>query len=152
MVILRALLMTTLLACPAALALDLTRTDIPTLRLGVTRSDALDRLATQGYAATDETPSTIKVRTKDGWLAVGFTSGDHVDRIVYTFNGLAPNEGAIVRGAILDHYGEPSVAEPLAWCGVPPAGRSCPRDQPSLTFGADKDGKAVLTLSSMAGP
>jgi hypothetical protein len=154
MFLLRSLMVGALLAGlpgTSALALDPLHTEIITLRLGMTEAEIANQLAIQGYKTTPDGPG-VQARTRDGFLRVVFSPDGRARRIAYTFNGRGLNEGAILRAAMVDHYGRPSVAEPLSWCASPAASGSCSPDQPVLTFGPGKDGKVVLTLAMSAAP
>jgi hypothetical protein len=135
-----------------AWALDPLRTDILTLRLGMARTEVLNHLIAQGYQASDDGPNSLRARTKDGGLRVELTSDGRVRRVTYMFAGHAANEAVMIHDSMLDHYGQPSAEAPLTWCVTPSPDRRCPRDQPSLSFGLGKDGKAILTLATSADP
>ncbi len=136
-----------------AWSLDPAQTDIVSLRLGMTRLEVTSRLGAQGYKWEEGGiggSTAILSRTKDGMLRADFASDGRVRRIAYTFNERAPNEEAILLEAVVDHYGPPIINAPLTWCVASRAERTCPPDQPLLTYGPGKDGKDVLTLAAAA--
>jgi hypothetical protein len=152
MISVRSLLFAVLLFCSMAspcLALDPMHTDIVAFRLGMTRTEALDHLAVQGYAPIEEGDS-IQARTKDGVLRIDFSPDRRIRRVAYTFRGQGPNEVAILRDAMIEHYGKPTTDRPLTWCRVPLPSQACSPDRPLLTYGPGADGKGVLTLSVRA--
>jgi hypothetical protein len=131
----------------SAMALNPLRTDILTLRLGMTREQVVERLAAQGYRASEDTLNVLRARTLDGGLIVRLGSDGRVRRVDYTFNGKGPSDDALIRSAVIDHYGLPTAEQPLAWCGVPTPDRKCSRDQPLMLFDPGKNGKPILTLA-----
>ena len=131
-------------------ALDLTKADILTLRLGMSEPDILSHLAVQGAQVTrgercgvSHCPDAIEARMKDGAMTILFEPGGGARKIVYRFNGRGPNEDAIIRAAVLDHFGTPDLTVPLTWCARPPA---CPAGQPALTFVSGGVARDILTL------
>ena len=130
-----------------AWALDPMRADILSLRLGMTEAEATARLAAQGLRWT-RVPGSIQAVTKDGGLTIGLAESGPIARIAYTFTGRGQNEDAVIRAAVIDHYGQPSTEAPLTWCRAPAPDGRCPSGQPLLTFVKQDGVRGILTLSA----
>lgn len=150
----------------AAATLDPREVDILGLRLGMTEAEIVARLASQGIARISiqeehgrclgATPDICIDRmlapTRDGTLLIRFAAQPHAGEaaawsIAYTLAGRMPGEPEIIRNAVLDRFGKPSIAtDPLVWCANT-AGAGCsPADQPQITFHRGPGTASTLTL------
>jgi hypothetical protein len=134
------------------------------LRLGMPATETVTRLRAQ--AAQDmrfvppdcpgtkdaSCPSSVTARTRDGTLELHFgPAGTGVIRIDYTLDGRGPNEQQMIRQAIRDRFGPPSVPAPVRWCSAAAVLRGCPDDSPRLEL-AEGPGTAmrlVLTAGDL---
>ena len=141
------------LARPAA-GFDPRQVDVLTLRLGMTETEATERLLAQGVRAEaigrqrvpcPEAPgrtclTTLTAPTRDGVLVLHFrpdgraAASLRADLLVYTLHVRSSGEPAMVRASVLARYGVPSVMEPLTWCAQVAEDGRCPADQPRLTL------------------
>jgi hypothetical protein len=158
MVLVRSLLVVFLnlsLTISPAQAFDPLGTEILTLRLGMTEAKVVDRLTYQGWqiartgqCAARNCPDPIRAPTKDGVLLVDFGTGGVVRRVTYTLAARSPEEAALVRAAVVAHFGQPSIEAPLSWCQSPALDRHCSPNQPRLTFQIGESFGGVLMLTA----
>lgn len=134
------------------------RVDILTLRLGMSRAEAMSGLLAQGIAATEikqflgscqddaSRPCTVRIvaRTKDGELTISF--GDRVQGIAYQLNGKAVGEPQMIRGAVLERFGRPTTDDPMTWCNPPNGSALCQADRPRLIYKTAPKGGGTLSL------
>lgn len=146
---------------PPAGAVEPRDIEILGLRLGMPATEVLARLQTQGAQDISPFPpdcremedtsclSLLTARTKDGTLELGFgPMSTGISRIAYLLNGRGPNEQQVIRQAIRDRFGPPSVSAPPRWCSAAAAHRGCPDDSPHLEL-AEGPGTAMrLVLTS----
>lgn len=99
---------------------------------------------------------TIMASTLDGTLTIRLTADESdpraglmVAQIAYTLNGKAMGEDAMIRSSILERFGPPTQAVPMAWCKSVTASGTCRPDQPSLHFSPESR-TLVLTAGSQA--
>lgn len=157
-----------LLSFPATAGFDARKANILTLRLGMTEAEVMGALVAQGVVASrverehqpcPQMPEAgclvrLKARTRDGWLTVSFAPprpNDPVERvgiIAYALDGRGPNEPALIRESVINHFGPPTVWKPMTWCQRPDAGGGCPAGRPRMTFGAGAGTSVILTLSA----
>ena len=147
-----------------ATALDPRDVDILGLRLGMSRSDLLSRLAAQGIARSlvqqtqvtcDGSPAAtcvdrLTAPTRDGELVVRFdiragTGRDTVWSIAYTLAGRGAGEPAMIRAAVMDRFGPPVSRNPALWCRAVASACRQP-DQPQLIFQEGPGTRSTLTL------
>jgi hypothetical protein len=107
--------------------------DIIGLRLGMSGSDVVARLALQGYAAHG-TPEAITAVTKDGRLQVVMSAEQGVTEIIYMFYERGVGGSDKIRESILTRFGDPDQATPPTWCRAVGRDGICPGSQASLTF------------------
>jgi len=139
-----------MLAVQSTHALDPLKADILLLKLGMTEAEVREKLATQGAQAMPGAANdadTIVARAKDGTLTVDFDKNGQARRIVYAFRGNGPNEDAILRQAMLDHFGAPASDSPLTWCARPSPAGACPPNEPAVRFVEARGTRPVLTLA-----
>ena len=135
------------------------------LRLGMTPADALAVLAPQATRIVRRTRTcgtaaagclaTMRARTPDGWVEVGFSPRDPrrpgareaVWRIRLTIAGAGATDPRRVRAAAVAHFGPPSEPSPLLWC---PGGTPCPPRGPRLRLIRGAHGASILSLSDPA--
>ncbi len=157
------------IASPAA-AFDPRGVDILTLRLGMHEPQVIERLDRQGYLndrlvrhrvpcpapAGGTCLATITARTMDGLLTIAFSANspgaEVVTRITYTLDARKPGEPEAIESAVLDRYGPPTSASPMAWCDRTGLTGACPPDRARLSFEAGDGVSRVLTLAEAAGP
>lgn len=151
---------------PPAAALEPRGIEIVGLRLGMPAPEVMTRLRAQAAqdmrlvppgcpeAAWMSCLSSMTARTRDGTLELQFgPAGAGVIRIGYTLAARGPNEQQVIRQAIRDRFGAPSVPAPARWCSVAAALRGCPDDSPRLEL-AEGPGTAmrlVLTAGDLDG-
>jgi hypothetical protein len=136
-------------------AFDPLGTDILTLRLGSPEATVIDHLTHQGWqltraghCAAQNCPDPIQALTEDGVLLVDFAPGGLVRRVTYTLTASNEQEAGLVRDAIMEHFGRPSIESPVSWCHAPGADGQCPPTQPRLTFKPAENFGGVLTLAA----
>lgn len=132
-----ALAIATLSMAGPARAIDPNGADILGLRLGMSASEVVDRLAHQGYPAI-LSPDAIKAKTLDGRLEALMSSEYGVTQITYVFSGRGGGIAAKISEAVLVRFGDPYQATPPAWCLGAGHSGMCSDDQASLTFLPDK--------------
>jgi hypothetical protein len=130
-------------------AFDPAAAEILTLRLGMTETEVITHLDTQGVKIA-RADGALNGRTKDGALRVAFDGDGRVRQIAYTFTGRAPNEAAAVQDAVIERFGAPATGTPLSWCRSLGRDGVCPSDAPRLVFEPGGGGGAigVLTLAA----
>jgi hypothetical protein len=107
--------------------------DIIGLRLGMSGSDVVARLALQGYAAHG-TPEAITAVTKDGRLQVVMSAEQGVTEIIYVFYERGVGGSDKIRESIMTRFGDPDQVTPPTWCRAVGRDGICPGNQASLTF------------------
>ncbi|HEY1932736.1 MAG TPA: hypothetical protein VGG99_12040 [Acetobacteraceae bacterium] len=152
--------------CTAAATLDPREVDILGLRLGMTESDIVGRLLSQGVArlsiqeehgkclteAEDVCIDRITAPTRDGTLRIRFAIASGASQatawsIAYTLTGRLPGEPGMIRDAVLDRFGQPSGGpDPLYWCAHVSGSECSPADQPQITFSQGPGTASTLTL------
>jgi hypothetical protein len=140
-----AIAIATFLTAGPTLAFEAAGADIIGLRLGMSESDVVARLAHQGYAVIS-TPETITANTMDGRLQIVLSADRGVTEISYAFYGRGAGAPAKIHEAIIIRFGDPNQATPPTWCRAVGSDGTCPREQASLTFLPDP-----LTLRLTAG-
>jgi hypothetical protein len=110
--------------------------DILGLRLGMSGSDVIARLALQGYTAHG-TPEAITAVTRDGQLRAVLSPDQGVTEITYVFYARGMGGPDKIQDSIMTRFGDPNQAKPPAWCRAVGQDGICPPDQASLTFLSD---------------
>ncbi len=134
-----------LLVVSPGYAFDATNVDIVGLHLGMPGSEVVTSLQRQGFAVRQE-HGALFARTRDGQLTVDLTDDHVIRRIRYALRGSGANETARLKEAVLDHFGPPDQATPLAWCRTSGHNGKCSEAESSLTYSSD-----TLTLELLAG-
>jgi hypothetical protein len=145
--------------------------DIISLRLGMSGTEVLARLAAQGItgpalrpdpvdcgaAQADLCLQTINAHTRDGQMLIQFTRAPDaperqiVYRIAYTIIGRGPADAATLRADAIDRYGTPTSLSTTTWCPrLDIATGLCPAGQPRLHIEPAPKAAALVTLSDDA--
>jgi len=140
------------------------------LRLGMTPADVLAVLAPQAARVVRRTRpcggrtgrclATLRARTPDGWVEVGFAPTDASAgnarrpaaremawRIRLMIGGAGSADPRQVRAATVAHFGPPSGPSRMVWC---PGGAPCPPRGPRLRLIRSAHGTSILSLSDPA--
>ena len=140
------------------------------LRLGMTPADVLAVLAPQAARVVRRTRpcggrtgrclATLRARTPDGWVEVGFAPTDSSSgnahrpaaretawRIRLMIGGAGSADPRQVRAATVAHFGPPSGPSRMVWC---PGGAPCPPHGPRLRLTQGAHGTSILSLSDPA--
>lgn len=120
-----------LVAAPAG-AFDAQGADIIGLRLGSPEADAVSILGRQGFPATRVRDGLVAA-TRDGTLAIDL-AGDRVHEIRYTFNAHGAGESDKIPASVLNRFGPPNQANPMAWCQLDGRDGRCLPAAASLIF------------------
>lgn len=161
-----------LIADPAA-GFNARDADILKLRLGMGETEVIERLQYQGITGTallqrgrvcpDRVGAacltTIVARTGDGVLTIELAdplpemvpSEPWVRSILYRLEGRLPGEPEMIRAAVLEHFGEPSSRQPLAWCEHPGPTGLCAADRPRLSLEPGPGTATLLLLTIGSG-
>ena len=126
-------------------ALDATGTDIIGLRLGMPERQIVAVLQHQGFAVARD-HGALTARTRDGQLTIDLAANGAVRQIRYVFTGHGAGEPQTIRASMLDRFGPPDQAIPMAWCQAARPNGTCPASRASLTFRPE-----TLTLVLRAG-
>lgn len=132
------------LAVAPANAFDPAGAEIIGLRLGMPEAAIIATLREQGFTL-HQVPGTLLVRTPDGQLTVDFAPPQGAWQIRYVFSGHGPGEPEKIEAAIIDRFGPPDQARPMAWCQAVGRDGLCPIQAPSLSF---LPGSLTLLLQS----
>lgn len=145
--------------------------DILSLRLGMSGTEVLARLAAQGITGpalrlnpadcgtgqADLCLQTINARTRDGQMLIQFTRASNtperqiVYRIAYTIIGRGPADAATLRADAIDRYGTPTSLSTTTWCPrLDISTGLCPAGQPRLHIEPAPKAAALVTLSDDA--
>jgi hypothetical protein len=117
-------------------AFDAAQAEIIGLRLGMADIDVTAALRRQGFAVTTDHGALV-ARTLDGQVTVYLTGTQTVRRISYTLKGYGAGETEKIEGSVLDRFGPPDQAKPMAWCRKLGRDGMCPDAVPSLTYQRD---------------
>jgi hypothetical protein len=119
-------------------------------RQGVARPITREASPCQDHDACDV---TILAHTVDGALTIRLVADAGgrlltpiVVRIAYTLKGTAMGEAAMISSSVVERFGPPDQANPMAWCESVTADRACPANKISLRFSAE-----TLTVVLAAG-
>jgi hypothetical protein len=125
--------MAVMLAANRGNALDPAGTEIIGLRLGMAEHEVVATLRHQGFAVTHDR-GALSARTRDGRLTVDLTEDQAAWQIRYVFTGNGAGEPAKIEAAMLDRFGPPDQAKPMAWCRTIGQDGKCAADGASLIF------------------
>jgi hypothetical protein len=125
--------MTSLLGAAPSNAFDPSGVSITGLRLGMPEAEIVAAIRRQGFALTHDHGALI-AKTRDGRLIVDLTEDQAALRIRYVFNGNGAGEPEKILASVLDQFGPPNQAQPIAWCGAVGHDGNCPADAASLSF------------------
>ena len=132
-------------AAPSAGAFDAAGADIIGLRLGMPEADVVAGLRQQGFP-TARDRGALTARTRDGTLTIDLTGDRGVRQIRYILAGRASGEQEKIGTSMIDRFGTPDQAKPMAWCRAVGRDGFCPEDGASLTYQPE-----ALTLILRAG-
>lgn len=107
--------------------------DILGLRLGMSGSDVIARLAMQGYTAHG-TPEAITAVTRDGQLRAVLSPEQGVTEIIYVFYARGMGGPDKIQESIMTRFGDPDQKKPPTWCRAVGPNGMCPPDEAALTF------------------
>jgi hypothetical protein len=158
-----------LLGRSAAAGLDPRALDILGLRLGMTRPAVLALLAVQGVAPAwiQEQPgpcgtdpavrclAQLTAPTRDGILQIRFVAprgpgSEMIWSIAYTLAGRGAGEPEMIRAAVFERFGPPTIRDPPVWCANAGTAGCSPSDQPQLIYREGPGTSSTLTLSDPA--
>jgi hypothetical protein len=131
-------------ALPAG-AFDAAGADIIGLRLGMPEADVVAGLKQQGFPIARD-HGALTARTRDGTLTIDLTGDRGVRQIRYILAGRAGGEQEKIGISMIDRFGTPDQAKPMAWCRAIGRDGFCPEDGASLTYQPD-----ALTMILRAG-
>jgi hypothetical protein len=132
------------LAAAPANAFDPAGADIIGLRLGMPEAAIVATIRDQGFAVSRD-QGALLARTRDGRLMIDVAGAQGAWRIRYVFTGHGPGEPEKIEAAIVDRFGPPDQARPMAWCQAVGRDGLCPAHAPSLRF---LPGSLTLLLQS----
>jgi hypothetical protein len=124
---------TVMLAAAPAGAFDAAGADIIGLRLGMPEADVVAGLRQQGFSIGRD-HGALTARTRDGNLTIDLAGDQGVRQIRYVLASRASGEQEKIGGSIIDRFGMPDQAKPMAWCRAVGRDGFCPEDGASLTF------------------
>ncbi len=121
------------LAALPARAFDATGADIIGLRLGMSEADLVTGLKRQGFQVGHD-KGTLTASTRDGQITIELAGDRGAQEIRYVFTGRMAGEPEQIRASVINRFGAPNQAKPMAWCRTVSRDGSCPDDHASLTY------------------